>query len=341
MTRAKLNRRVMEFKKIKTHRDLAFLLRESELDVYTQSRHSHYDCFSIPKSKGGWREIENPNKKLKEIQRKINKYLQAIYFRNRTKAAHGFIINVRGASERTILTNALSHLNARHLINVDYKDFFHCISEEAVKELFVSTPFEFSHNVSSVLAGLCTHKGRLPMGAPTSPVLTNLYCRELDQELTRQAESRMMKYTRFVDDLTFSAADYIDDEFINVVELCSLKYSLILNPTKTKRYGPDEAKTVTGIIVTDRLELPQGFLDDTEQEICKLGELMKIRKRYGKRDPSWLVKHKQKVQGCISHAIYVMGDCARTRHMSRIYQEAINPKDTDWPMSWSELPSMI
>jgi RNA-directed DNA polymerase len=40
-----------------------------------------------------------------------------------------------------------------------------------------------SKDISNALALLTTYEGKLPIGAPTSPVLSNFICLELDDDL--------------------------------------------------------------------------------------------------------------------------------------------------------------
>ena len=47
---------------------------------------------------------------------------------------------------------------------------------------------------------------RLPQGAPTSPALTNLICWRLDRRLSGLAAKLGFTYTRYADDMTFSAS---------------------------------------------------------------------------------------------------------------------------------------
>jgi len=46
----------------------------------------------------------------------------------------------------------------------------------------------------------------LPQGSPASPAITNILCRRLDRRLTQMAEELGFTYTRYADDLTFSAS---------------------------------------------------------------------------------------------------------------------------------------
>ena len=49
--------------------------------------------------------------------------------------------------------------------------------------------------------------GVLPQGAPTSPMLSNLVARKLDERLIEYSDSNHLVYTRYADDLVFSSSD--------------------------------------------------------------------------------------------------------------------------------------
>ncbi len=113
---------------------------------------------------------------------------------------HGF------SKERSIVTNARKHCSVKttFVLNIDLENFFPSITFFRVRGLFQSKPFNFSYNFSTVLAHLCCHNGKLPQGAPTSPILANLICRSLDKELMSLAYRNRATYTRYCDDITFS-----------------------------------------------------------------------------------------------------------------------------------------
>ena len=52
------------------------------------------------------------------------------------------------------------------------------------------------------------------MGAPTSPIVSNLCSYELDMKLMRFCELNQVTYSRYADDLTFSSNGNISNELI-------------------------------------------------------------------------------------------------------------------------------
>ncbi|MBU1431144.1 reverse transcriptase family protein, partial [Myxococcota bacterium] len=172
----------------------------------------HYQRFTIPKRRGGEREIWAPMPKLKAAQRWVMR--EIVEHLPVHGAAHGFIAG------RSILTNAQVHLNAEILVNFDLQDFFPTVTWRRVKGVFRKAGYR--EQVATLLALLCTepprevieHEGKryyialgqrcLPQGAPTSPAITNALCLRLDRRLSGLARSLGWRYTRYADDLTFS-----------------------------------------------------------------------------------------------------------------------------------------
>ena len=110
------------------------------------------------------------------MQSVLNDYLQAVYWLQKTSSAYGFVIRPTDARDepRNIVTNAEQHLRKAWLLNADLEDFFHYVTADEVLRVFTEKPFEFPTDLANLLTRLTTLNGRLPMGAPTSPVLSNL-----------------------------------------------------------------------------------------------------------------------------------------------------------------------
>ena len=113
-------------------------------------------------------------------------------------SAHAFTLR------RSVVTNARVHLDANLILNIDLLDFFPTFHFDRVKGMYRSRPFYFPDAVATVLAHICCFNGRLPQGAPTSPMIANIICRGLDRDLWRLARNHGCRYTRYADDITFS-----------------------------------------------------------------------------------------------------------------------------------------
>ncbi|MEP7356252.1 MAG: reverse transcriptase domain-containing protein [Anaerolineales bacterium] len=172
---------------------------ESELRAWLGSqaawaRGYDYTRFTIPKRRGGLRQIEAPGEKLKDLQRRIlRKLLNPLPV---PAAATGFVLG------RSVVDNARPHVGQGVVINLDLADFFGSISEQRVRELFQARGW--NAEAAGILARICTSDGRLPQGAPTSPALSNLACWRLDARLAALARKVGGHYTRYADDITLS-----------------------------------------------------------------------------------------------------------------------------------------
>lgn len=168
-----------KFLGLQARQDVADLL---EVDVkrlnyhlYIASPHQRYKSFDISKRSGAKRRIDAPISALKIIQRKLNQVLQYVY--QTKQAVHGFINN------KSIITNARTHLRKRFVLNVDLKDFFPSINFGRVRGLFMAHPYNLNAEVATILAQICCHNNQLPQGAPTSPTISNMICAKLDDQL--------------------------------------------------------------------------------------------------------------------------------------------------------------
>lgn len=158
------------------------------------TRGFEYKSFTRSKKRGGVRTIDAPNDKLKALQRAVLRRLL-----NPLKphiAATGF---VRGCS---IVDNARPHVGRAVVINLDLEDFFPSIKAARVEAFWRAVGWDAE--AARILTAICTLDGALPQGAPTSPALSNLVCRKLDERLFALADHFDGDYTRYADDITLS-----------------------------------------------------------------------------------------------------------------------------------------
>ena len=227
------------------------------------SRVTHYTRFKIPKRSGGERLISAPMPRLKKIQRWI---LENVLDRLEPHpAAHGF------RRHRSIVTNAEPHLQSDVVVNMDLADFFPTVTYKRVKGLFRS--MGYSEAVATILGLLCTEPDTapveldgetyhvalgqrlLPQGAPTSPAVTNLICRQLDRRLDGHARKLQYSFTRYADDLTFSASGPAAQQVGRLLRrVCWTvdQEGFAVHPDKTRVLRKARRQAVTGITVNEK-----------------------------------------------------------------------------------------
>ncbi len=189
------------FKRERTVADLAQWLDvpEAELREWLGNRPMwvrgyEYTRFTLPKRRGGTRVIEAPHDKLKALQRRIlHRLLNPLPMH---PSATGF---VKG---RSVVDNARPHVGRGVVINLDLADFFPTITTERVTAVFRALGWDADS--ATILSRICTNEGHLPQGAPTSPAISNLVCRKLDERLSALAARFEGQYTRYADDITLS-----------------------------------------------------------------------------------------------------------------------------------------
>lgn len=223
--------------------------------VYKAKPHRKYRSFNIPKKSGGYRKISTPAPLLKYIQRSLNLVLQEIY--QPKTVVHGFIPN------RSIVTNAQSHVRQKLVFNIDIKDFFPSISYKRVVDMFTSPPCNLSFDIAQIIATLCCFDNQLPQGAPTSSVISNMICDRLDTQLQALAGKHQYTYTRYADDITFSThkrafhtsitqiMEQGDVQVGNLLEQIIFQNGFVVNPDKVRLQRATQRQEVTGITVNE------------------------------------------------------------------------------------------
>ncbi len=247
---------------------LARLLKSDVKTLQRWAEKPQYSQFDIPKPGGAKRFIQNPVADLKDMQQRINLYLQCFYHYIKPPCAYGFILNAADELKmRNIYTNAMQHINAQWVLNMDIKDFFPSINSQMLhthlKELL-----GFSKPLLNLLIGLCTYRGRLPTGAPTSPILSNLICMDLDIKLQSLARAYDAIYTRYADDLTFSFATKPAEEAQAAIRQILENQNFTVNETKTQLTPLSKNPEVTGLILkADKPDVSRTFIKDLKRDI--------------------------------------------------------------------------
>lgn len=236
----------------------------------------YYNKFYIPKRNGGRREINAPKEKLKTIQIWI--YNNILSKMKVSCAAKAYV------KKSSIVDNAKYHVKKKNLLKLDFSDFFHNIKYNKIFSIFYDVGY--TKEVSYILAKLCSYNGALAQGAPTSPCISNLCCRNLDRRLLKYCQYHKMNYTRYADDITISSNCKIEEFNIQTIKKIIKNEGYYLNEEKTKLLDRNRRHLVTGIVTNKKLNVLKQVKNKLRQDIyyCQKygvnGHLVKTGKVY-------------------------------------------------------------
>lgn len=254
------------FSRLSNFRDIAAILDvDRKILRHYLHRVNNYREFELAKASGGTRKISSPVTPLKIIQRKLNQVLHAVY--GGRSPVHGF------ARKKSIVTNARRHLDREFILNLDLQEFFPSIHFGRIRGLFAGKPYGLPDSVAVTLAQICSHNKTLPAGAPTSPIVANMVCAQMDAQLKKLAIDCGCTYTRYADDVTFSVKrgpfppvvcyrdpttrkPLVGDGIVKILAANGFQ----VNVKKTRLFPRGHRQEVTGLIVGDRANVSREFV---------------------------------------------------------------------------------
>ena len=246
---------------------------EKQLNYYCNPKHSYhrYRIFKIKKKSGGFRQITAPRTQtFMMMLSAVNEILRSLY--TPSEYAMGF------ADGRSVVSNAAVHKGQNYVFNIDLKDFFPSVEQARVWKRLQLVPLNFPVTIASLIAGLCSMKDKqtnedgtikyvyvLPQGAPTSPIITNMICDKLDRRLAGLARRFGLHYTRYADDITFSSMHNVyqtNGVFRTELKRIITDQGFRMNEKKTRLLKKGARQEVTGIIVSDKLNVTRKYVRD-------------------------------------------------------------------------------
>lgn len=238
-------------------------------------------------------------------------------------------------SERSIADCARQHVGARWFVKMDVHDFFGTVTEQQVYGVFrrLGYPALFSLE----LARLCTRVvrfsatrasgyryrsipsyvshsvGVLPQGGPTSGALANAVATRMDTTLAGVARKRGLAYTRYSDDLIFSAAGPTGEtwdrersrDLISQVTAIAILSGFQIHTKKTRIVPPGARKVAVGLLVTDDgVRLLPEFRRQIEVHVrgVERNGFLAHAEHRGFVDPNAMINY---VGGCLSFALAI------------------------------------
>ena len=271
----------------------------SYLVAVSNSASYFYKHYEIPKRRGGTRPIDEPLPSLKEIQRWV--------LGNILVPASSFMVSPVAKAfmpGKSLRENARFHRGRKKVVALDISDFFPSIGFGAVYGAFEEMGYDKA--VAVMLAKLCTFRKCLPQGAPTSPMLSNMVFKRLDDHIFHYCRKRGIQYTRYADDLTFSGDDINTNHLVSYVKMLLATRQFVLNEEKTKVMSQGRRQNVTGVVVNEKLQVPRVYRDKIRQEVyycIKFGVIGHMRKIV---KPNWINTPGQYLRYLLGKVNYVL-----------------------------------
>lgn len=171
---------------------------------------------------------------------------------------------------RNIRENAEAHAGHARLLTVDLQEFFPSISTDRIALLLAE--LGIVAEVADLLARFVTIGSGLPLGLPTSPVISNAVALPLDIACEALANSCGAVYTRYADDLSFSGHADLPD--LGALRQIIEAHDFRLAEQKTRRSTIGQAHYVTGLSVSDPAQphVPRARKRRLRQELYYAGK---------------------------------------------------------------------
>ena len=224
------------------------------------SKYENYHTVVIHRGRGHRNRILSvPNDLLKFVQRRI---LDRFLYQLETSE-----YSTAYCKGKSLLDNASPHIRKECVLKLDISHFFDSIDDDAV--YMIMKQLELSVPATSLLTHLCTYKGKLPQGAPTSPYIANLVMKHFDEKLGKWCKERNITYTRYCDDMTFSGdkTSVRKSKIIVKVKVLLNNMEMKLNDKKTIFISSSQQQRVTGIVVNEKPAIPREIRRSIRQEV--------------------------------------------------------------------------
>jgi hypothetical protein len=220
------------------------------LQKIAASASRRYREYEIPKRTGGTRLISHPSRTLKALQRWLARNIIAVAPVHDSATAY--------QKGRSIRENALRHAGSAYTLRLDFKDFFPSFDAASIRHFLEETATSNGLNLSPedidfIIKILCKD-GRITIGAPSSPKITNAMMFKFDYTLNEYALGNNIIYTRYADDLflsSFKPDSLIEAEkFVRKLANNHRRPKLNINENKTLHLSRAGHRSVTGLVIT-------------------------------------------------------------------------------------------
>ena len=239
----------------------ALLLSDPDLSRLIRSAPRRYKVYEIPKRKPGeFRTIAQPAKEVKALQYWTMEHLLSKFPIHPAATAY--------RQGKSIAHNARPHRLSDFLLKLDFKDFFPSIKASDFQKYLKSRRADLEAGDAEAFSRILFWKPKdtqrlcLSIGAPSSPLLSNILLYTFDERVAGFCLAHAVSYTRYADDLSFAAETSASLQRVErfVLSLCGRMTSprLTVNFHKLARVSKRTRRTVTGLVITNDARISLG-----------------------------------------------------------------------------------
>lgn len=232
-------------------------MSHNDFVVYALNSHKRYRRYEIEKKTGGLRTIHHPSKELKIYQ----KFISNLIFLK--LPVHQSVFSYK--KNVSILNLANEHKKNRFLLRIDFKNFFPSIKGENIRLFLNQNQKNLDYKLSeldiTLINLLVCKKGKLTIGAPSSPPISNAILYDFDKEVYDKCKLKNIKYSRYADDLYFSTNESNQlSEILKYIQNYTFPFTLKLkiNPQKNIFTSKKHKRLITGLTITTEGEVSVG-----------------------------------------------------------------------------------
>lgn len=231
------------------------LLPKGVVENLINSAPYRYKLYHIPKKSGkGVRLIAQPAREIKKLQYWVIDNILKNFPIHPSATAY--------QKGKNIKYNVTPHSASEYLLKLDFTNFFPSITSDTFSSFIRNNNIVATeHDINLLTKILFRNDGKknnklvLSIGAPSSPLLSNIIMFDFDSTVYNFCSKNKINYTRYADDLTFSTNDSeLRSRIMQFIHetLQTIKYpKLTLNNKKTIFASKANRRIVTGLIITN------------------------------------------------------------------------------------------
>jgi len=212
-----------------------------------------YKMYYKEKRNGGMRQIFHPAKETKLLQYGIIDLFLSKF------AIHEYAMAYKLGLKKPLYNNAIIHAPYKYSLHIDFREFFPSILPEDLLKVIRENEILLDKTDERIIRNVLfiRYKGKnfLSIGAPASPIISNIVMFNLDKLLCDEAKNEFNGvYSRYADDIWFSANDIEASNkyyaWIKRVVERNKSPKLEINEKKTLFCSRKKSRTITGLRIT-------------------------------------------------------------------------------------------